>query len=164
MKILTLFIVILSFNMAAAQDAQTEINKQVWQPFIQYFNDYNSEGFLSVHSKDVVRSPRDSKKIFGWDEYLKNQKAGDQRSMGAGRKRTLDLHFTERISGNDLAMDIGVYKTTSMDGSGQPRDFYGRFHVVLRKENGVWKILVDTDSSEGGTIGEKDFLAAKGIN
>lgn len=164
MKILTLFIVILSFNMAAAQDAQTEINKQVWQPFIQYFNDYNSEGFLSVHSKDVVRSPRDSKKIFGWDEYLKSQKSGDQRSVSAGRKRTLDLHFTERISGNNLAMDVGIYKTSSLDGNGQSLDFYGRFHVVLRKENGVWKILMDTDSSEGGLIGEKDFLAAKGIN
>jgi hypothetical protein len=33
--------------------------------------------------------------------------------------------------------------------------------VALRKEKGVWKILVDTDSSENNTVGEKDFLAAK---
>jgi hypothetical protein len=32
--------------------------------------------------------------------------------------------------------------------------------VVLRKEENTWKILVDTDSNEGGTIGEAQFLAA----
>ncbi len=47
---------------------------------------------------------------------------------------------------------------------GKTMDYFGRFHVVLRKENSIWKILVDTDSSENGTISEKDFLAAKPIN
>jgi hypothetical protein len=31
---------------------------------------------------------------------------------------------------------------------------------VLKKEKRLWKILVDTDSSENGTIGEKEFSAA----
>ena len=34
------------------------------------------------------------------------------------------------------------------------------FHVLFRKEEGVWKILMDYDSSEGNTIGAEHFLNA----
>lgn len=160
MKTLTLSFCLMSFVLPA-QDPQKEINEQVWKPFIENFNNRNAAGFLAVHSKDVVRSPRDSQTIFGWDAYLKQQSEGDKRGIEMKRQHTLELRFTERIAENDLAIDVGIYKTTSIDSKGQSRSFFGRFHVVLRKENNVWKILVDSDSSEGGTIGEKDFLAAK---
>jgi ketosteroid isomerase-like protein len=146
------------------QPAQQEINKQVWEPFIKTFNEYDTKGFMAVHSKDAVRSPRDSKTAWNWDEYYQNQEQGDQRGKTSGSKRQLELRFTERIVNKDLAVDVGIYKTTSIRADGIAKSFYGRFHVVLRKENGVWKILVDTDSSEGGSISEKDFLAATGMN
>jgi ketosteroid isomerase-like protein len=144
-----------------SQDYQKDINDQVWKPFILTFNNFNADGFLAVHSKDVVRSSRDSKTILNWDEYLKQQKAGDQRSIEDKSKRTLELRFTERIANDDKAIEVGIYKTTSINSKGESRSFYGRFHVVLRKENNVWKILVDTDSSEGNTISEKEFLSAQ---
>jgi hypothetical protein len=65
------------------------------------------------------------------------------------------------MANENQAYEVGIYKTTSIDEKGQSHSGYGKFHVVHRKENGVWKILVDSDSSEGGTIGEKEFLAAK---
>jgi ketosteroid isomerase-like protein len=57
-------------------------------------------------------------------------------------------------------VEVGIYKTSYLLPNGQTQSFFGRFHVVLRKETGIWKILVDMDSTEGGTVGEKDFLAA----
>ncbi|MBX2897645.1 MAG: DUF4440 domain-containing protein [Cyclobacteriaceae bacterium] len=144
-----------------AQTPQTEINTQVWEPFITAFNNHQTDAFMAVHSKDVARSPRDGKIVWGWDDYKKSQTEGDQEDIKAKRKRTLTLHFTERIAQNNLAIEVGVYKTSYLLPDGKTMDYYGRFHVVLRKENGVWKILVDTDSSENGTITEKDFLAAK---
>lgn len=140
------------------QSVQQEINEQVWKPFIKAFNNRDTESFMAVHSKDAVRAPRDSKIVWNWDEYSKNQKRWNEQPKQ--NKHALELRFTERISGEDLAMDVGVYKTTSFKPDGTSRSFYGRFHVVLRKESGTWKILVDTDSSEGGTIVEKDFLNA----
>jgi len=144
-----------------SQEYSKEINEQVWKPFIETFNNYKSDQFLALHSKDVIRSSRDSKELLSWDEYLKQQKYWDQQSKEKESKRTLELHFTERIANATQAIDIGIYKTTSINSKGESRSGYGRFHVVLRKENGTWKILVDTDSSEGGTISEKDFLAAQ---
>jgi ketosteroid isomerase-like protein len=143
-----------------AQDVQKEINEQVWKPFIKNFNEHNTAGFMAVHSKDVVRSSRDSKLVLNWDEYNRKQAAGDQQDIKEKRKRTLELRFTERINGKDRAIDVGVYKTSYLFSTGRKQDYFGRFHVVLRKEDGVWKILVDTDSSENGTIGEKEFLSA----
>lgn len=160
MKMFTALFLLLG-SYAYGQDLQKEINQQVWEPFINSFNTNQAEAFLAVHSKDLIRSPRDSKKIFTWEQYLNQQTRGDEFSKKNGLKRSLELRFTERIAEKNLGIDVGVYKTTETDPTGKQVSYYGRFHVVLRKEDGHWKILVDTDSSENNTIGEKDFLAAR---
>jgi ketosteroid isomerase-like protein len=142
------------------QNAQQEINEQVWRPFIKTLNEKDTEGFLALHSKDVIRSPRDTKAVWNWNEYFQNQKKNDQQRKSSGSDGTLDLRFTERISGGDQAIEVGVYKYTTTNAEGVSKHYYGRFHVALRKENDIWKILVDTDSSEGNSISEKDFMAA----
>jgi ketosteroid isomerase-like protein len=146
-----------------SQDFQKEINDQVWKPFILSFNNYDANGFLAVHTKDVVRSPLDAKMILTYDEYLQNQLEGNKRGQESGNTRALDLRFTERIANAATAIDIGIFKVTVNRKDGSTQSFYGRFHVVLRKENGVWKILVDMDSSEGRSIDEADYIAAKAM-
>lgn len=155
-------ILLLQFVCSAAigQTPQAEVNAQVWEPFIKHFNDNNTEGFMAVHWRDLVRSPRDGKTVLNWNEYFTQQQAGDKRDREAKQKRTLELRFTERIYGNNQAVEVGVYKTSYLKSDGSSQSFYGRFHVVLRKESGVWKILVDTDSSENNSITETDFLKA----
>lgn len=148
-------------SLCEAQSPQAEINQQVWKPFILSFDNHDTNGFMAVHSTDAVRSPRDGKVVWNWEEYKNQQARGDQQDQLANRKRTLELRFSERIASQDLAVEVGVYKTTYYPANGKTQSFFGRFHVVLRKESGIWKILVDTDSSEGGTIGEKEFLAAQ---
>ena len=160
MKKALLLLVFLPIIEAPSQDYQQEINDQVWKPFIKAFNDLDADGFLAVHSKDLVRSPRDSKTILTWDEYLQQQRKGNDWSKNNNTTRTLELRFTERIASATQAIEVGIYKTTNTNNKGESRSFYGRFHVVLRKENNIWKILVDTDSSEGNTIHENDFLNA----
>lgn len=140
-----------------AQVVQKEINEQVWKPFIRSFNEGNTEVFMNLHSKDVIRSPRDAKEVLNWDQYYKQTAEWNSSRKS---KFNIELRFTERISNDNQAVEVGVYKTTSTNSEGKTFSGYGRFHVVLRKENGAWKILVDTDSTEGNTIGEKEFLSA----
>lgn len=59
------------------------------------------------------------------------------------------------------ASERGIYKYTYTPTTGEPRTGYGQFHVFSRKEKGRWKIAVDYDSSEGGTVGEAEFKAGK---
>lgn len=156
-----LFILVTLSVIGYSQDVQKQINDQVWSPFITTFNNHDTKGFMAVHSHDLVRAPRDSKTVLNFEQYKKQNEEGDKRSVQQKAKRTIELRFLERIANESQAFEVGVYKTTNINAQGESRSFYGKFHVVLRKENSTWKILVDSDSSEGGTIDEKDFEAAK---
>jgi ketosteroid isomerase-like protein len=160
MKTVSILILLFSTIQVPGQNAQTEINQQVWKPFITAFNNRDTKSFMEVHSKDVARSPRDSKVVWNWSDYKAQIEKGQKSEKASQGKRELTLRFTERIANNNMAVDVGIYKTTYTDQNGSINPYYGRFHVVLRRENEQWKILVDTDSSEGNTISEKDFLAA----
>lgn len=153
-------IFLISISSAASAQHEKEINDQIWKPFIASFNEFDTDKFMALHSKELVRSSRDSKTVLNWDQYYQEQQQGDIRSKTEQRKRQLELRFIERISNASQAIDVGIYKTTSINNKGERRSFYGKFHVVLRKENGIWRILVDTDSSESNTISESDFTNA----
>lgn len=159
MRILILLLFV-SSNLFA-QNAQKEINEQVWKPFIKGFEEGNTEMFMGVHSQDLVRSGRESKKVLTWKDYYSETKGGNERRATDKTKLNIELHFTERINNDTQAIDVGIYKTSWATADGKSGAGYGRFHVVLRKESGTWKILVDTDSVEGRTIDEAKFLAAK---
>ena len=161
MKRFAILICLVVTLQVSAQDYQKEINEQVWKPFITTFGNRDTPGFMAVHSKDLVRAPRDSKSISNYDEYRKNNEAGDKRSKESNTTRSIDLRFLERIASSQQAYEVGIYRVTVERPGQGPQHYYGKFHVVHRKENGTWKILVDSDSSEGGTINEKSFLEAQ---
>jgi hypothetical protein len=158
MKLAAIFVLLTHLSFGQTQQA---INNDVWKPFIKSFNEFDTDAFLAVHSHDLVRSARDAKTILNWQNYYNEQKANNAKSKASGIRRTIELRFTERIASQDQAIDVGIYKTTAINSKGESSSFYGRFHVALRKENGIWKILVDTDSSEGGTVTETDFIKAQ---
>lgn len=160
----SLLVLALASYTAHAQSPQADINTQVWLPFINTFNTHDADGFMALHSKDAVRSPRDSKAVWNWSEYRERMAQSAAGAKGSDRQVALQLHFIERIANGDLAVEVGIYKTTVQQKDGNSKSYYGKFHVVLRKENNVWKIVVDTDSSEGGTIGEKEFANAKPLD
>jgi ketosteroid isomerase-like protein len=160
-KLVFLLIILNISAVGYSQDTQRQINDQVWKPFVISFNNYDTKGFMAVHSHDLVRVPRDSKNVLNFEQYKKQYEEGDKQSAQQKNKRIIELRFLERIANENQAFEVGIYKTTVINAKGESRSFYGKFHVVLRKENSIWKILVDSDSSEGGTIGEKDFEAAR---
>jgi Uncharacterized MobA-related protein len=71
---------------------------------------------------------------------MNNSKNGISGEKKSNMKQTVELRFTKRIGQKELAVEVGIYKTTTTNPGGENQVFYGRFHVVLRKENGIWKI------------------------
>jgi|SRR5687767_12157730 hypothetical protein len=69
---------------ATGQAIRAAINDQVWKPFIKTYNNLHTDGFLAVHSKDVVRSPRDAKMVLNWNEYYAQQKQADDQGKTSG--------------------------------------------------------------------------------
>ena len=136
------------FSYAQADSLQKQIDEQVWKPFIKSFGSDDNEGFKSVHSRDITRVIQDNNQVLGYDQYF--QKVPDSvRAKWGTWKKSIELRFIQRIAGNARAFEVGYYKTTSTNTStGEARTGYGKFHVLLRKENGSWKILMDADAHE----------------
>ena len=148
-----------SYAYAQADSLQQQINQQVWKPFIQSFNNLDTKGFMSVHSKEMTRVVQDGNTLYGYDRYYRETEQGNQSTIKANRKRTIELRFTRRIASYNKAFEVGYYKFTSVQPDGTSRNGYGKFHVLLRRENGTWKILMDADASE--KTDEATFQSAK---
>ena len=146
---------------AHAQDPKAEINTQVWKPFIEAYNSFNTEKFMSVYSKNVVRIPVDQKMIFDYTEYKKNINRENQFNRNYKIKANLDIRFNTRIHQRDIAYETGILKIQMTDNNGKPATIYSKFQVVLRKENGIWKITFDTDSTDSNTVSETEFNKAE---
>jgi len=162
-KSLLTLLVIISIS-AKAQTDQTEINEQVWKPFTKAIMSQDVESFIDVHSKDVVRAERNSKKVLSYEQYKNEMLASwpkwKARNTRDNVKYTFELRFLERISNGTQAFEVGYFKNEDAKPNGEKLAYYGKFQVALRKENGIWKILVDSDSNQEEIITEKDFLAA----
>lgn len=162
MKLLASIIVIACTTLnVAAQDIRKEINAQVWKPFIEAYNNFDTEKFMSVYSRSVVRVPVDQKMIFDFTEYKQNINRENQFNKNYKIKAALELRFTSRIHEKELAYEAGILKIKLTDNNGKPATIYSRFLVLLKKESGVWKIIFDTDSSETSAVSEADFNTAE---
>ncbi len=137
-----------------------EINEQVWKPFITSFTSGDKEGFRAVHSKRITRVEIDRNLVMNYEKYFP---AIDPNAPPAKRNgtSTFELRFDKRISNGNNAWESGFYKGTySLEGK-LLRSWYGRFYVILEKENGVWKILVDADT--GKDANEENFKNASSM-
>lgn len=146
-------------SFSQADSMQRQINEQVWKPFIKSFSNGDDEAFRTIHSRDVTRVIQDDSLIMNYDQYFR--KIPDSiKSKWSEWKKDIELRFTQRIAVEDRAFEVGYYKTTSTNKkTGEKRTGIGKFHVLLRKENGIWKILMDADTGEGAD--ESVFLKAQ---
>lgn len=135
----------------------TEINEQVWKPFIAHFISGNKEGFRDVHSKRITRVEIDRGVVMDYNKYFPPVNANTNQSS-KNFQRLFELRFDKRISNGTKAWESGYYKGTILQEGKNPRSYYGRFYVLLEKENNTWKILVDADT--GKEANEENFNKA----
>ena len=167
MKGILAILLICSVFPTHGQSSEKEINDQVWKPFTKAIMTQDVELFLAVHSKDIVRAERDGKRVLNYEQYKVGMVEGWPKWKESNKKNnvqyTFELRFLERISNGTEAFEVGYFKNESINPAGEKKVSYGQFHVALRKESGVWKILVDSDSNNGKSITEEMFQAAKPI-
>ena len=145
-----------------SQDYQKEINEQLWKPFLKASNEFNGDAFISFNSMDLTRIAIAQKIIEYYDQYSKGIIPNFKRLKEEGKvSRNAEMRFITRISTADKAYQTGYFKSVTKLASGEIRTRYSQFYMVLRKESGSWKILVDSDTSVGGSITEEMFLKAK---
>ncbi len=162
--ILYIFFSFLLTNLTDAQslDNLKEIN-QVWDKFYLAFDSLDYRPMKEIHSKDLIRIGG-GKRISDYTSYTDNYKTRFEKTKENKVSNQIALRFFERINNDSIASERGIYKLIRIDALQQEKVYYGQFHVIFKKENGAWKIFMDYDSTEGGTIGEDDFIKAHGID
>ncbi len=138
-----------------------EINRDIWIPFSEAYAAGDADKYLALHMTDFIRANGDEQRTNDLAGYSTGTRAGFQRGKDQGGKTTIEFSFFERFSNGATASERGIYRYSYAPPTGKPRTGYGQFHVISRKENGRWKILVDYDSNEDGTVGEAEFRAGK---
>ena len=138
---------------------EAEVNEQVWKPFKKAFEARDGKQFNALHTDDVMR-------ISTWSgiKVGKEYKDAIEQSYQKedGRKRTIDFWLEHRFYRENAGYEVGYYRIITEEEGKAPRAHYARFHIVLKKVNGSWKIAQDWDVSNinGQEVTEEDF--AKG--
>ena len=147
-------------NKSFSQDFKNyqDIN-DIWSKFCQAFDSLDYQLMAEIHSKNLIRIPN-GKRIVDYDSYIEKYKTDFELNKKENSTITISLRFYERINNDSIASERGVYKTVVNKNQSEEKTFYGKFHVLLIKVKGNWKILMDYDSNEGKKVGEKDFIKA----
>lgn len=138
-----------------------EINA-VWSKFYQAFETLDYSLMAEIHSKALVRISG-GQRISDYDTYINRYKTQFVKAKENGITNNISLRFFERINNDSIASERGIYQLIRNKDQDSEQTYYGQFHVLFKKENGEWKILMDYDSTEDNTIGEDDFNKAHAI-
>jgi ketosteroid isomerase-like protein len=141
----------------ANADLLTEINRDVWIPFSSAYADGDAEAFIALHSPDVIRVEGNGGWIGGFEEYAGRLREWFQWVAVQDGSLDIRFRFLERHTGEDTSSERGLYRLSLAYPDADVRLWYGTFHTVCRKRKGVWRIALDYDSDEGGTITEEIF-------
>ena len=156
---LLLFFILNTFFLFAQTETDknisNQIDKQVWKAFQEAWADYDAEKYIGIHTSDILRvTPWGIKYGQTWRE-----KTIASFSKKNPPKRSISFQFEHRIYQDDLGYEVGYYKSATIGKDGKEQAGYGRFHVVLKNENGQWKIAQDWDTGDvnGRKVTAADF-------
>lgn len=147
---LPLFFLCFCFSFGQNPENQTlnetieDIKKEVWVPFMEAYDQSDPEKLKSIHTKDIIRVIMEQGEIKTGESYLENfaDFVATNRVGIAFAILSTSVH-----QNGELAYQNGYYRFSS---KGENDDDlvvrgYGEFNVGLRKENGSWKIWLDSD-------------------
>jgi ketosteroid isomerase-like protein len=149
---------------SASSDLLHELNIDIWRAYQDAFHSGDVEAFLALHTPQLIRAGGPAKSISGFGEYAANSRQWRTDLVERGDTVDIEFRFTERIVTADLASERGVYRLTARRASGEQKTMFGRFHTFSRKTSGRWRIAVDYDGDESGTVSAEDFAAADAMD
>ena len=129
----------------------------LWKPFQKAFESLNGEAVNALYADEVLRvTPA------GIDTEEKFKDGNLQRFTTYRKdnlKMNLDFWLDDRKTSESHSYEVGFYRVMFVLPSGQIDTFYGQFHIVLEKIDGVWKITQDWDTATiaGKPITAEDF-------
>jgi ketosteroid isomerase-like protein len=147
----------------AAEIAQREIDRTVWQPFQCAFEAMDGNALNELYGERVLRvtpegiDMRGSFKSYNETRFADSQRKGDHIE--------LDFWLDSRATDSTTSYDVGFFRLGTRSSSGIIDYYYGQFHIVLQKQPSGWKIIQDWDTQTiaGHPITAADFARGSAI-
>ena len=136
---------------------QKKIDGTLWKTFRSAFERMDGEALNSVYADQVLRVTPEGLDVDG--RFKRSNLTRFQQNLARGDTIELDFWFDSRHTNPTVSYDVGFYRVRVTPESGDPDNFYGQFHIVLRKIDGRWKIVQDWDTASigGRPITAEDF-------
>lgn len=134
-----------------------DIDRDVWEPFTAAYPALDADLLASTYSPELVHAGGPGSTATRLDEHVGEIRAFFDHVRAAGDAFAIEFRFDERILGDGVASERGVFRIDVRLADGSTRQSHGYFHVILRVEQGRWRILTDYDRP-GATA--EEFAAA----
>ena len=132
----------LAFSQSSPTAIQKVVNEQVWSIFKSSYESRDWQTFNNVHTDDVMRVSKWGIKL--GETYKNSNMNSFQKSTD---KRTIDFSFENRVYKGDVGYEVGFYRIQYFKNGLPTETHYARFHVLLKRIEGNWKISQDWDTS-----------------
>ncbi|MEM7085326.1 MAG: nuclear transport factor 2 family protein [Bacteroidota bacterium] len=166
--ILQIAVILLFFSFGSMQGQENEpvegsnevvasIFEDVWLPFMESYRALDVEKFKSIHAKDLTRVSISRNQIQSYADYFTQMEGVFKQVKESGRQMDIQFSIITSATGSHKAYQTGYYcfrSRASASEEFQARG-YGFFNVLLTKENGTWKISLDSDKR--ADITEEEF-------
>jgi ketosteroid isomerase-like protein len=135
--VLMLVAVLAAVPAAAADSSGLAARAATWE---KEYNADNLAGVVALYASDGCRMPPNQELVHGGDAILAQLKAGKDR--GAAKVK---ITVTSAESSGDLGYGTGTFVITGADGAHVD---HGKWMLVSKKSNGVWKTQCDIFNSD----------------
>jgi ketosteroid isomerase-like protein len=135
--ILMLAAVLAAVPAAAADSSGLAARAATWE---KEYNADNLAGVVALYASDGCRMPPNQEAVHGSDAILAQLKSGKDRGLAK-----VKIAVTSAESSGDLGYGTGTYVITGADGS---HIDHGKWMLVSKKSNGVWKTQCDIFNSD----------------
>lgn len=162
MNIYAILFLLLPGLFATAQNKiLTEVEQQVWFPFMKALAEKDSAVYASLHHPSVIRISNDRNGVYQQGKDYYNYIG---RWFASAPEQSIDFRFTERTVSETIVSEQGYYKYSYTSTAGERKLIYGKFHVISTLTANGWKILMDydyTNQEQRFTVTNEDFEKAQ---
>src|SRR5689334_339213 len=137
-----------------------QLNDDIWRPFSDAYTHGDVERYLAIHAPDFTWVRAAAGIIEGLDDYAARTRASFADMAGRGIRVGIGFRFTERIASASRASERGVFRLSGDGPKGPLPELYGRFHTIARRGDDGWRLVVDYEYPDDGTVDAADFASA----